>query len=197
MGHSKDILWKGLLEWVFDDLLRFIFPDADAVFDMEKGFDFMDKELAELTPELERSIDVRFVDKLVKAYRRDGKEEWVLVHIEVQDKTRPKDRPLFPERMFRYFYRCFDRYRRPVAAIAIFCGPDGRKLPGRYEYSCLNTRLHYEYTTLRLLDYSDAELADSTNPFAWVLLAAKDALKRGKNLDERLLQGKLFVFRKL
>jgi len=28
MRHNKDILWKGVLEWVFDDLLRFISPDV-------------------------------------------------------------------------------------------------------------------------------------------------------------------------
>ena len=83
MRHNKDVLWKGLLEWVFDDLLRFLFPDADQVFDMERGFGFMDKELAEMYPEQDKKTATRIVDKLVKAYRRDGKEEWVLVHLEV------------------------------------------------------------------------------------------------------------------
>jgi hypothetical protein len=67
MRHNKDILWKGLLEWVFDDLLRFVFPDADERFDMQRGFAFLDKELAEMYPEPEKETDVRFVDKLVKA----------------------------------------------------------------------------------------------------------------------------------
>jgi hypothetical protein len=63
----------------------------------------------------------RIVDKLVKAHRRDEKEEWVLIHLEVQGETKRMDRPLFPERMFRYFIRIYDRYTTPVAAIAIFC----------------------------------------------------------------------------
>ena len=82
MRHDKDILWKGLLEWVFDDLLRFVFPEADKVFDMQKGFGFLDKELAELYPEPEKESDTRVVDKLVKVFRKDGGEEWVLIHIE-------------------------------------------------------------------------------------------------------------------
>ena len=141
MRHNKDILWKGLLEWVFDDLLRFIFPDADKVFDMKKGFSFLDKELAEMYPEPERKTEVQIVDKLVKVFRKDGVEEWVLVHVEVQAKTDAKDRPLFPERMFHYFIRCFDRYCRPVTAVAIFTGPDARRMPGSYYYSFMNTRL--------------------------------------------------------
>ena len=197
MRHDKDILWKGLLEWVFDDLLRFVFPNADTLFDMEKGFAFLDKELAELYPEPEKNSNTRVVDKLVKVFRKDGVEEWVLIHIEAQGETKSEERPLFAERMFRYFYRCLDKYRRPIASIALFTGPDARRMPGSYEYAFLNTRLHYEYSTLCILDYSDKELGESDNPFAWVVLAAKKALLQGKNLDKKLLIGKLFIFRKL
>lgn len=37
----------------------------------------------------------------------------------------------------------------------------------------------------------------SDNPFAWVVLAAKKALLQGKDLDNKLLKGKLLIFRKL
>ena len=197
MRHNKDILWKGLLEIVFDDLLRFVFPNADQVFDLQREFAFLDKELAEMYPEPEKESDVRVVDKLVKVFRKDGEEEWLLVHIEIQDKTKARDRPHFPERMFRYFYRCFDRYRKPVAAIAIYTGPDGRRLPDCYEYQFMQTSLKYQYNTLCILDYPDEELGRSDNPFAWVVLAAKKALLKGKDLDNKLLAGKLFIFRKL
>jgi len=51
MRRKNDQLWNSLLEDVFDDLLRFVFPEADKVFDMQRGFEFLDKELNELTPE--------------------------------------------------------------------------------------------------------------------------------------------------
>ncbi len=197
MRHNKDILWKGLLEMVLDDLLRFVFPNADQVFDLQREFGFLDRELAEIFPEPNKETDVRIVDKLVKVFRKDGTEEWLLLHIEVQDKTKVKDRALFPERMFRYFYRCFDRYRKPVAAIAIYTGPDGRQLPDCYEYELMQTKLKYQYSTLCILDYSDEDLGRSDNPFAWVVLAAKKALLKGKNINKKLLEGKLFIFRKL
>src|SRR5579871_1751395 len=162
MRHNKDILWKGLLEWVFDDMLRFLFADADKIFNLQRPFGFLDKELAELYPEPEKRADIRFVDKLVKVFRKDGEEEWVLIHIEVQDATKAADREDFPERMFRYFYRCLDRYRKPVAAIAIFTGADGKRMPGCYEYAFMNTRLRYQYNTICILDYSNHELEEST-----------------------------------
>jgi len=196
MGQ-KDVLWKGLLEWVFEDLLRFLYPDAEEIFDLKKGFVYLDKELAQLHLDPDGADSVRHVDKLIKAYRKDGSEEWVLIHLEVQGETKARERPHFGERMFRYFYRIFDHYKKPLVAIAIFTGQDAGNLPDRFEYSFLNTRLQYVYRTLNIRDYSDEELLASDNPFALVILIARQALLRGKNLDNRLLEGKLFIFRKL
>ncbi|HEV2479463.1 MAG TPA: hypothetical protein VGS79_07355 [Puia sp.] len=81
--RKSDILWKVVLEEIFSHLLRFIFPDADEVYNMERGFEFLDKELAELHPQPDEEKDSRFADKLVKVYQRDGSEEWVLCHVEV------------------------------------------------------------------------------------------------------------------
>jgi len=61
----------------------------------------------------------------------------------------------------------------------------------------MNTRLQYDYNTIRILDYGDKELEESANPFAWVILTAKKALLTGKDVDKKLLDGKLFIFRKL
>jgi hypothetical protein len=116
MRRKDDLLWKGLLEDVFDDFLRFIFPDAGQLFDMQKGFHFMDKELVEMYPQPDQKSNTRFVDKLVKVYKLDGSQECLLIHVEVQGQT-DKD---FPERMFRYYCGISDRFQIPVTAIAVF-----------------------------------------------------------------------------
>src|SRR5258708_2856155 len=121
---KQDILWKGIIEEVFDDLLRFVFRNADEVFDLQRKFVFLDKELAELHPEPEKPSSTRLVDKLVQVYRKDGRAEWLLVHLEVQGKAEAD----FPERMFRYYYRIFDSRRRPITAVAIFTGADGHRI---------------------------------------------------------------------
>jgi len=43
MRRKNDLLWKGMLEEIFDDLLRFIFPEVDQVYNMERGFEYLDK----------------------------------------------------------------------------------------------------------------------------------------------------------
>ena len=194
--RKSDILWKVIMEEVFPDLLRFIYPDADDEYNMERGFEFLDKELAELNPQPDEEKDSRFADKLVKVYHRDGVEEWVLLHVEVQGDT--QDRDAFAERMYTYFYRIRDRYPgRLVSALAIFTGENGNRMPGKYSYEYRGTRLTYEYPTVSILDYSDEELDKSSNPFAQVVVAAKMRLQEGKVPEDELLNNKLLAARKL
>jgi len=57
----------------------------------------------------------RRVDKLVKLWRRNGDEAFLLVHVEVQS----QEETGFAERMYVYNYRLFDRYHRLVASFAV------------------------------------------------------------------------------
>ena len=78
----NDILWKAALEDLFDDFLRFFYPEADELFDLEKGFEYLDKELEQLFPPEADNYAPRYVDKLVKVFTRGGGEEWILLHVE-------------------------------------------------------------------------------------------------------------------
>lgn len=183
------MLWKGVLERVFDDFLRFVFPQVDEVLDLERGFQFLDKELIEIYPEAEKASSTRHVDKLVRVYEKNGAEKYVLVHVEVQGYPDKE----FALRMFEYSYRVLDRYKKRMTAIAIFTGADGAGMPDRYEDEFLGTSHVYRYNTLRITDYPDQVLKDSDNPFAVVLLAAKKALLEGKIPEMELKDQKLLV----
>lgn len=107
---KRDKLWKAILESRFRDFLLFFFGDYENTIDWERPFEFLDKELLEIT--LASAMSERYVDKLVKVW---GEPRWILVHIEVQGK---KDSEL-PQRMFTYFYRALDRYNVDITALAI------------------------------------------------------------------------------
>jgi len=66
MRRKDDILWKGILEDVFDDFLCFLNPDAPEVFDFNKGFEFLDKELEQVFPPENNEYSPKVIDKLVK-----------------------------------------------------------------------------------------------------------------------------------
>lgn len=196
--NRDDTLWIGtpkraILEDIFDDFLRFFVPDADQVFDLERGFVFLDKELEQLFPPEDDAYKNRSVDKLVQVYTREGAEKWILVHIEVQGKADPA----FGERMFTYFSRIFDKYRRPITAFAILT--DGTKSfrPSEYAQSFLGTSLVYRFNSYKILEQPPDDLSKSNNPFAVVALVVQTALKRKKIAEEALLDLKLEVAKAL
>lgn len=59
MRRKNDILWKGVMEVIFDDLLRFIIPEVEKIVDMNHEFYFLDKELSEMYPEPDKASDTR------------------------------------------------------------------------------------------------------------------------------------------
>ena len=180
--RRNDILWKGALEDLFDDFLRFFYPDVDLLFDMERGFEYLDKELDQLFPPEEDNFEPRYVDKLVKVFTLTGDEEWILVHIEVQGYN-DKD---FARRMFQYYYRILDQYDKPITAFAIFTDNNEKFHPKYYERNFLGTKVYYQYNTYKIAIQDDAELEASNNPFAMAVLSAKIALLQGRLSDEHL-----------
>jgi len=179
----NDLLWKAALEDLFDDFLRFFYPEAERIFNMDKGFEYLDKELDQLFPPENDQYAPRYVDKLVKVFTRDGKEEWILIHIEVQGYTDPD----FAQRMFQYYYRILDQYNKPITAFAIFADTGKNFHPKHYERDFLGTKVYYAYNTYKIIDQDDAELEASNNPFAMAILSAKLSLSRTSAADQQLL----------
>lgn len=180
--NRDDTLWKAILEDVFDDFLRFFYPNSDEIFDFEKGFEYLDKELEQLFPPEHDQFMPRYVDKLVKVFTKEGTEEWILIHIEVQGYTDKH----FAERMFQYYYRIFDKYRRPISAFAIFTEADKLFIPYKFERQFLGTTIIYTFNTYKIIEQSEDDLVASSNPFALVVLTVKAALS-GKQMGEQKL----------
>ena len=177
-----DILWKAALEDLFDDFLYFFYPNADELFDMARGFEYLDKELEQLFPPEAAHYATRYVDKLVKVFTHDSNEEWILVHIEVQGYT-DQD---FARRMFQYYYRILDKYSKPITAFAIFADAHKHYEPDRYERQFLGTSVIYRYNTFKIIAQNDAELEASNNPFALAVLTAKLAIEGKVTNDVQL-----------
>jgi predicted transposase YdaD len=193
LRRKNDILLKSAFEEAFSDLLRFFFDDADAIFQMEKGFEFMDKELRELFPELEKKGGSRYVDMLARTYLKDGSEEWILIHLEIEG----GDAKNFGQRMFQYYYRILDRFEVEVAALAVFTGDGRQKVTSAYKKDFLGTRLTYEYKSYHILDHTEEELLAMENPFALIVLAAQKSLLLGKIPEEELGEQRLTIARAL
>lgn len=195
--RKDDILWKSLLEDLFEDFLCFLMPDAAQQFDFSKGFVFLNQELDQLFPPENEEYSPKVVDKLVKVYRADGSEEWILVHIEVQGQHKKE----FAQRMFTYFYRVYDKYRKPIVAYAVLTEQVFKARDNFFHLFCNGTELKYSYNILKIAQQKDEELLANPNPFAIVVLIAKAALlgKKAKKDDHEvfLLKTKLELARQL
>lgn len=171
MAKKADILWKGILEDVFEDFLCFIYPKASNIIDFSKDPEFLDKELEQVFPPEKDQFSPKVVDKLVKLRTYTGEEEWVLLHIEVQGRYDSD----FNKRMLRYYYRILDKYQKPITAFVIFTESTTLDRINHYERNFMGTRLFYQFNTLKISQQKDEDLLASDNPFALVVLSAKTA----------------------
>jgi hypothetical protein len=117
----------------------------------------------------EAEVGRRYVDKLVKVWTKDGAERWVLIHVEVQTVREAE----FPQRVYVYNYRVFDRYNRPVASFAVLADDDPSWRPDEFRQGLFGCETGIRFRSVKLLDLAphEALLEASPNPFAKVVLA--------------------------
>lgn len=182
MRVRNDTLFKSIIEEFCVEFLRFFFSNADEIFDFDKKILFFDKEFANLFPQHDDEENVKQVDKLLRVWRKDGKKEWILIHIEIQEKPEKN----FAERMFNYYYRIRDKFKHKVSAIVIFTGANKKFAPSVYLEEQLGTGLKYWFNTYKVIDQDEKKLALSDNPFAVVIETVLLSLKKSKIKEAEL-----------
>jgi predicted transposase YdaD len=129
----------------------------------------------------------------VKVYLKNGVEQWILVHIEVQGY---KDKS-FEERMFTYYYRIKDKYQKEITAWAILTDPFIDYKPNEFTSNFLGTSLSYQFNSYKILEQDQKSLESSKNPFAIVVLTVLLALKAKKLDQNQLIDLKMDIVRNL
>ena len=178
---DQDSPWKEILEAYFPQAMQFFFPETAALINWEIPHEFLDKEFQQIARKAKQGR--RYADKLVKVWQHQGEEIWLLIHIEIQAKAEE----IFPKRMFSYNLRIFDCFGKPAISLAILCDSDPQWRPKQYSYNYPDTRLNFEFGTVKLLDYKNRweELEASNNPFATVVMAHLKTQQTSKKPQER------------
>jgi hypothetical protein len=177
-----DSPWKEALEHFLGPCLAFFVPEIHGDIDWSRGYESLDKELQQIARDAPTGR--RLADKLFKVWRKNGQEAWVLIHIEVQGKQEKE----FPERMFVYGYRIYDRYQRPVLSLAVLADDNPKWRPDHFQASIWGSTIGIRFRAVKLLDYANQEAAleKDANPFAAVVLAHLKALQLRRAEGERL-----------
>lgn len=142
----------------------------------------------------ESEIGKQFVDKLIKVWLKNGKETWLLIHLEIQSQVDPN----FTKRMFSYHYRIFDRYNQEVVSLAILGDNQANWRPQEYSYGRWGCRLSLQFPIVKLLDYESrwSELEQSDSPFAVLVMAHLRTQATTQDLAGRL-QWKLSLIKRM
>ena len=180
MRGRYDEGWKEVIETFFPQFLSFLFPQIAHDIDFGKGYTFLDKELGRISKK--GLTGPRVVDKLVRVHRKDGDEQWLLIHIEVQGYPQKR----FERRMYVYNYRIFDRYDRDVVSLAVLTDEDERFRPGAYQFEFGDFYHEMRFPIVKLLDYRERweALEQSDNPFSVVVMVHLKAQETREDVGE-------------
>jgi len=166
-SDQYDSPWKDAIERYFPEFMSFYFPDAYHEIDWSKEHIFLDQELRAVVQDAD--LGKRFVDRLVRVSLLSGDASWIYIHVEVQGTKQAE----FAERMVVYNYRLFDRYKRPVASLAVLADELRQWKPNSYGFDVLGCRHTLEFPVAKLTDYEEKadELLESDNVFGLITVA--------------------------
>jgi len=177
-----DNTWKDILDEFLPLFMKLFFPAVYQDIDWDRKYESLEQELRRILPEAE--VGKRFVDKLIKVYRKNGDEVCVYIHIEVQSQP-DKD---MPKRVYIYNSILFIRYQKPIMSLVVLGNDNPNWKPGCFEYEIWGSRVRLDFQSIKLLDYSgrEAELYQSGNPFAIFVIAHLKTLETKSNPNLRL-----------
>lgn len=179
--EDHDSPWKEALEVFFKPFMDLLYPHITVLIDWQHAPKFMDKELQKITRNAQNSR--RYADKLVQVRFLSGAEQWIYIHIEVQGEPES----LFAERMFEYFYRIRDRYKKPVISLAVLTDTHSSFRPHCFRYELADCAIQFDFSMVKLLDWQNRmdQLLHGQNPFG-LLIAAQLTAKLVKDSKTRV-----------
>jgi predicted transposase/invertase (TIGR01784 family) len=168
--RDDDGAWKFLIGKFFYDMLRRCLPLLYENADIGKLPVFLDKELNEIRGRVKGKK--RTVDLLVSVPMKNGTDEWVWLHLEIQGRGGGD----LSSRMFQYMALIHARYGKPLVALAIITSKRSKTEPEFYKSSLFGTEVTYTYNRLVVEDFDPVILEESDNPFDLALLASQKAM---------------------
>ncbi len=176
---DMDSDWKDVIEDFTEDFFRFYLPEMHRKIDFAQGVKFLDKELNEIISDSDNVR--READRLLEVRLKDGRKEWILIHIEVQGSRESG----FSERMYVYNYRTFDKYRRKVVSIALLIDGSPGFRPDRFRSELFGCEVRFTYPVIKLLDFDHPELEKADNLFAVITRVQLAKIKSENDPDKR------------
>ncbi|MBU3178416.1 Rpn family recombination-promoting nuclease/putative transposase [Clostridium estertheticum] len=202
--HDFDAAWKSILEAFEVEIVELLFPEIFNKIDWELGTESLDKELIEIQKDIfdKDSSEKVISDKIIKVRLKDKGSKILFIHVEVQSYSSGHE--IFGERMFRYFYRIWDKFRYKyedkseivAAAIYTYKGNSGKDKRYVYQLPELeNEILTYNFKTINV-EKIELERISDDNPLKLVFKMAKKLLETN-TIDEDICDAKIKLAKEL
>ena len=180
------------------EVVELLFPELYDEIAWEMGTESLDMELKEIQKDIfdKDSAEKIISDKIIKVRLKDNGSKILFIHVEVQSYSSEEN--TFGERMFRYFYRIWDKFRykyddnSEIVAAAIYTYRGQRGKDTRYVYSMPeleNDILIYTFKTIDVENFELEKISDD-NPLKLVFKMAKTLLATSPD-DEDILKAKI------
>ncbi|MCH3964284.1 MAG: DUF4351 domain-containing protein [Clostridium sp.] len=186
------------------EIVELIFPELFCKIEWETGTESLDKELSEIQKEIfDRQNNEKIIsDKIIKVKLKDKGSKILFIHVEVQSYSSGNE--VFGERMFRYFYRIWERFRYKyndkseivAAAIYTYRGENGKHKKYVYKLPELAENImEYNFRTLDVEKMGLENISDE-NPLKLVFKMGKRLLDTGA-ADEDIYSAKIELTKEL
>ncbi|MFA9560127.1 Rpn family recombination-promoting nuclease/putative transposase [Evansella sp. AB-rgal1] len=169
---DHDRLFKELIETFFEEFIHLFFPNVYEHLDFQT-LRFLSEELFTDVTEGEKFR----LDLVVETKVKD-EPGLVIVHVEPQSYKQDN----FNERMFIYFSRLYQKYRRKIVPIAIFSYNNPRNEPDSFQIDFPFLKpLDFQFLIIELKKQNWREFIRYDNPIAAALLS-----KMGYTISEKI-----------
>lgn len=166
---DHDRLFKELLQTFFREFVELFFPEQYFYIDFSH-LNFLSQELfTDILKGEKRKVDILAETKL------KGAKVLILIHIEPQSYFQKE----FHERMFIYFSRLYEKYRKPILPIAIFSYNDKREVPEQLTIEIPTFKMvDFHYLQIHLIKMEWRTFLCSNNPVAAALISKMGYLQK-------------------
>lgn len=179
--QQYDSRWKKILTSFFRPAMELCFPVLAQDVDWSREIEFLEQELKRISRR--SATGDRYVDKLARLWLRNGTEQRILLHLELQ----AQQRVAYEEHVFEYNVLARLFYKLPVVSVAILADSNPQWWPTTYKTALWGCEHTFRFPIVKLLDIACDEqvLLCNQNPFAIVVLAHVQSMKASKDFDAK------------
>ena len=177
-----DNLFKTVIRRYFWEALEIFLPALYEAADKTEAPEFLDKEMEKVTFDLNEGANR--TDLLVRIKLKNGAQELILCHLEIQGEGGGGDGGL-PTRMYRYKQMIYLKHGEEPVGIAVMTAPRPRDEKASYSWERFGVRVAYDYINVNVIKLEDDVFLAKDSRIGLVLYAAKCAYLSGNDEGEK------------